>query len=47
MTSDTCSNQIINEIVDFDILPTLSEYWFDNQDEYDKWELLLHGVVND
>lgn len=36
----------LREIVDYDILPLLKEYWFDKSDNYfDKWEEKLEGVV--
>ena len=37
----------IRLIVDYDILPMLREYWFDNQDKLEHWESALHEVLND
>ena len=34
-------------IVDYDILPMLSEYWFDEQEKFSKWQGILHGVFHD
>ncbi len=34
-------------IVDYDILPMLREYWFDNQDKLEHWENALHEVFDD
>ena len=34
-------------IVDYDILPMLREYWFDNQDKLEHWESVLHEALND
>ncbi|MCD5534267.1 AAA family ATPase [Lactobacillus delbrueckii] len=34
-------------IVDYDILPMLREYWFDDQDKMEHWESALHEVIND
>ncbi|TXG06000.1 AAA family ATPase [Lactobacillus delbrueckii] len=34
-------------IVDYDILPMLREYWFDDQDKREYWESALHEVLND
>ena len=39
-----CSPEWLMSIVDYDILPMLSEYWFDDGDKYRKWENILHGV---
>lgn len=41
---DTCSNNVLLDIVDFDILPMLSEYWFDEPSKVEHWENNLHGV---
>ena len=34
-------------VVEFDILPTLAEYWFDAPDKLHRWEKNLRGVFND
>ncbi len=34
-------------VVKYDILPTLEEYWFDEQITLDDWSKKLRGVVND
>ncbi len=39
-----CTAQWLESIVDYDILPMLSEYWFDDADKYRRWENILHGV---
>lgn len=36
----------IGEIVDFDIIPTLMEYWFDDADKVQKWTDNLKGAIN-
>lgn len=36
----------MNQVIDYDIIPTLEEYWFDNQSEVEKWKSALHGVIN-
>ena len=41
---DTCTEEWLHSIVDFDILPMLSEYWFDDLAELQRWENILHGV---
>ena len=41
---DTCTEEWLHSIVDFDILPMLSEYWFDDTAELQRWENILHGV---
>jgi len=42
-----CTEDWMKEIVSYDILPTLQEYWFDNESEYQKWENRLTGVFHD
>lgn len=41
---DTCTNEILLDIVDFDILPMLNEYWFDEPSKVERWKNNLHGV---
>jgi 5-methylcytosine-specific restriction protein B len=41
---DTCTDEWLRSIVDFDILPMLNEYWFDDTAELQRWENVLHGV---
>ena len=36
----------IKEIVDYDIIPMLNEYWFDDSNNVKKWSDLLNGVFN-
>ena len=42
-----CSKEWMKDVVDFDILPMLSEYWFDESAKLQRWEKILHGVFND
>lgn len=41
---EAVSEDWMRDIVDFDILPMLEEYWFDDPDELRRWENVLHGV---
>ena len=45
--ADECSDSWLKEVVNYDILPTLQEYWFDDKDSYETWEKELSGVVDD
>ena len=38
------SDEWLREVVDYDILPMLSEYWFDDEAKVKRWENVLHGV---
>lgn len=40
-----CREAWLREIVDYDILPTLGEYWFDEPDKLEKWSQRLLGVL--
>ena len=33
-------------IVDYDIIPTLQEYWFDDKSKIDNWSKILRGVFD-
>lgn len=41
---DVCTEEWIRSIVDYDILPMLSEYWFDDTNKLQRWENILQGV---
>lgn len=45
MTKDTCTIDLLQEIVQFDIIPTLSEYWFDDEDSLKTWSEKLSNAV--
>ena len=42
-----CTTDWMCAVVEFDILPTLAEYWFDAPDKLHRWEENLRGVFND
>lgn len=39
-----CTEEWLRAVVDYDILPMLNEYWFDDQQKFQKWENILHGI---
>lgn len=39
-----CSDEWMQSIVDYDILPMLSEYWFDDGGKLQRWENILRGI---
>jgi len=39
-----CTEEWMRDVVDFDILPMLSEYWFDDEVKQQRWEKILHGI---
>lgn len=42
---DACDDEWLREVVDYDILPMLAEYWFDDATNVTRWENILHGVL--
>lgn len=43
-TKETCTDEWMQSVVDYDILPMLSEYWFDDDAKVQRWDNILHGV---
>ena len=41
---DVCTDEWLHSVVDYDILPMLSEYWFDDENELQRWKNILQGV---
>lgn len=41
---DICTDEWMYSIVDYDILPMLREYWFDDPNKLQRWENILQGV---
>lgn len=39
-----CTEEWMQAIVDYEILPMLSEYWFDDTNKLQRWENILRGV---
>ena len=47
MSREECTEDWLRSVVEFDIIPTLGEYWFDEPDTLRKWENNLRGVFDD
>lgn len=41
----TCSDEWLQGVVEYDILPMLSEYWFDELEKYEEWKKRLTEIV--
>lgn len=41
-----CTDAVLKEIVEFDIIPMLEEYWFDDEAKAKTWSNDLRGVFN-
>lgn len=37
----------LHQVINYDIIPMLQEYWFDNRSEVKKWETELNSIFND
>lgn len=44
---DGCTTEWMRSVVEFDILPMLEEYWFDDPLKLQRWERNLRGVFDD
>ena len=42
-----CTEDMMQEVVRYDLIPMLREYWFDDKQKLQKWENALLGVFND
>lgn len=42
-----CTDEWMREVVEYDIIPMLNEYWFDDKSKVQRWENILHGIFND
>lgn len=43
-TKETCTNEWMQSVVNYDILPMLSEYWFDDDTKVQRWDHILPGI---
>lgn len=41
------SEEWLHSVIDYDIIPTLREYWFDDKDKVSRWETILGSVFNE
>ncbi len=42
-----CTDEWLKEVVEYEILPMLKEYWFDEPAKVQRWGNILRGVFND
>ena len=42
--AEECTLEWMKDIVEFDIFPMLSEYWFDDESKLNEWKDILYGV---
>ena len=41
------TNNLLSKIIEYEIIPLLSEYWFDENDKVSQWSNKLRGALND
>ena len=46
-TGEIVTDEWLKEVVNYDILPMLQEYWFDNKSEVDRWANRLNSIFHD
>ncbi len=44
---EECTDEKLKMIVEYDIIPMLNEYWFDDKNNREKWSDNLRGIFND
>ncbi|MGX7096796.1 AAA family ATPase [Gemella bergeri] len=42
-----CTNKLLKDIIEFDIIPMISEYWFDEEEKLLTWNKKLCGIFNE
>ena len=43
----SCTEEWMKQVVEYDIIPMLSEYWFDEPSKLNRWKNILRGVFNE
>lgn len=41
------SDDWLHQVISYDLVPMLQEYWFDNRKEVEKWKTALNAIFND
>lgn len=44
---DQVDDNWLHQVIDYDIIPMLNEYWFDNKKEIETWKIKLNSIFND
>jgi len=44
---DEVSDELLHAVIEYEILPLLNEYWFDERSKVEQWIKKLYGVLND
>ena len=44
-TGDTINSEVLSDIIDFELIPLLEEYWFEEPEKVEEWSLQLREAV--
>lgn len=44
---DKCTEEWLRQVMDFDIIPMIEEYWFDDEAKFNHWKNRLQGIFDD
>lgn len=42
-----CTEEWLRQVIDFDIIPMIEEYWFDDETKFNHWKNKLQGIFDD
>jgi len=45
--NENCTDEWLSEVIEYDLIPMISEYWFDDRAKVQTWTGRLRGVLND
>ena len=43
----TVTDEWLHQVIDYDLIPTLQEYWFDSKTDVNRWKAELNSIFND
>lgn len=43
----TITDEWLHQVIDYDLIPTLQEYWFDSKTDVNRWKAELNSIFND
>lgn len=44
---EVCTEDWVQSVIEYDVLPMIREYWFDDKSKVDSWTVKLRGVLHD
>ncbi|MDG5472416.1 AAA family ATPase [Jeotgalibacillus sp. ET6] len=46
-TNEPVTNEWLNSVIEYELIPLIQEYWFDEPAHVEEWSVRLRGVLND